>query len=138
MYYHHSEEVFLHFMEMEHKDGRVLDSNSHYINNLLNCTIITQSGYPYIKAEDIKGDLEELFSKNQENEPSENDSILLMTHVGPSGSTTIDQEEGADKHIYAGSDILKEFLQKQVAYCSLLEKIDMLNNIIFSSKIEFS
>ena len=34
-----------------------------------------------------------------------------MTHVGPSGSTTIDQEEGQHKHIYAGSDILKEFLQ---------------------------
>lgn len=86
-------------------------------------------GYPYEKPEDIESELREflqhdLASDNSGDAPSEGDSVLLMTHVGPGkSSTAIEQIDLENPEITAGCFILDSILREpeQVSFIKSLQ-----------------
>ena len=75
------------------------------------------SGYPYENTEDIEPDLTEflcaeLAPDNASGLPAEGDSVLLMTHIGPGGSSTAIQQIDLDQpDIKAGCFVLDKLLR---------------------------
>jgi len=75
------------------------------------------AGYPYENTEDIEPDLTEflcaeLAPDNASGLPAEGDSVLLMTHIGPGGSSTAIQQIDLDQpDIKAGCFVLDKLLR---------------------------